>query len=134
MVILKRDTLSESDFLTALFISMVVYIVFWQKAIWPWYMIWLLPLGIMAYIKSQNEHIKKITAWITLSPLFFYFVWMFNFQITNKGDATMNLWFYYYMVLSIFAYPAYNLLKLRRVGFNIDKPNTATSNTLLFKK
>lgn len=134
MVILKRDTLSESEFLTALFISMVVYIIFWQKAIWPWYMIWLLPLGVMAYIKSGNEYLKKITAWITLSPLFFYFIWMFNYQITSRGDATSELWFYYYMVFSIFAYPAYNLLKLRRVGFNIEKPDIATSNTLLFKE
>ncbi len=134
MVILKKDALSESEFLTALFISMVVYIIFWQKAIWPWYMVWLLPLGTMAYIKSGNEYIKKITAWITLTPLFFYFVWMLNFQITGGGDATMNLWFYYFVVLSVFAYPAYNLLKLRRVRFNIDKPNPATSDTLLFKK
>lgn len=112
-VILKKDILSEPEFLTALFISMVVYIVFWQKAIWPWYMVWLLPLGIMAYVKSGNQYIKKITVWITLSPLFFYFVWMLNFQITNGGDATSKLWFYYYMVLSNFAYPAYNLFKWR---------------------
>ena len=134
MVILKKDTLRELDFLTALFISMVVYIIFWQKAIWPWYMVWLLPLGIMVYVKSQNEYVKRITAWITLSPLFFYFVWMLNFQITDRGDATMYLWFYYYMVLSIFAYPAYNIFKLRKVKYDIEKPNAANGNTLLFKK
>ncbi|TSC85042.1 MAG: Uncharacterized protein G01um101413_426 [Parcubacteria group bacterium Gr01-1014_13] len=134
LVILKRDTLSESDFLVALFISMVVYIIFWQKAIWPWYMIWLLPLGMIAYIKSGNEYLKRITAWVTLSPLFFYFMWIAYYQITKGGDISPKLWFYYYIVLSIFAYPVYNLLKLRKARFNIDKPNTASGDALLFKK
>ncbi len=121
LVILKKDTISESEFLTALFISMVLYIIFWQKAIWPWYMVWLLPLGIMAYVKSGNEYMKKITAWITLAPLFFYFVWILNFQLTGGGDATAQLWFWYYMVLSVFGYPVYNLIKLRKINFNIEK-------------
>ncbi len=119
MVILKKGIFSESDFLVALFISMAVYLIFWQKAIWPWYVAWLFPLGLMAYIKSQNQYLKNITAWITLSPLFFYFVWMLNFQITDGGDATIALWFYYYVVISIFVYPIYNIFKLRKQNFNI---------------
>lgn len=125
MVIFKKDTLGESDFLSAVLVSMVVYIVFWQKAIWPWYMVWLLPLGIMAHIKSRNECMRRVVAWITLSPLFFYFVWMFHYQVTDGGDATINLWFYYFVVLSVFAYPAYNLFKLRKTGFGIAHPAVA---------
>ncbi len=130
MVILRKDIFSESEFLSALFVSMLVYVIFWQKAVWPWYIIWLLPLGIVAYVKSENNYIKKITAWITLSPLFFYFIWGFYYQITSGGDATSKLWFYYYFVISIFVYPMYNLFKWRKTGYGINKLDVVKSNIL----
>ncbi|MBP6859526.1 MAG: hypothetical protein KBC69_02820 [Candidatus Magasanikbacteria bacterium] len=130
LVIFRRAVLSEVDFLNAFFVSMVVYMIFWQKAVWPWYTTWLLPLGIMAYIKSKNEYIKKITAWITISPLFFYFVWMLNFQITNGGDATMHLWFFYYVVISVFVYPSYYLYKWRMVNYNIEDSIAASGKSV----
>ena len=119
MVVLKKDVFSESSFLAAFFVSMAAYVIFWQKAFWPWYIVWLFPLGVMAYAKSQNEYIKKITAWATLSPLFFYFVWMLNYQITGGGDATAKLWFFYYVVLSVLAYPIYKIFKWRKKNFDL---------------
>ena len=65
-------------------------------------------------ILCEDKYLKRAAVWISLSPLWFHVIWLFNYLVTNGGDAAGKLWFYYFMVLSIFAYPGYNLFRWRK--------------------
>ena len=105
-VILKKEKMSEMDYLKAISVSLIIYLFIWQKSFWPWYLSWLAPLVLI--IQYKDNIFKKIFAWISIAPLFFYIPQMMN-------DADMHyLWFFYYVVILIMAYPLVQLFKSRK--------------------
>lgn len=116
LILFKKASWSETEFISVLLASLLVYMIFWHKWVWPWYMLWFFPLAIIANVINVSKYLKRAAIWIILSPIFFHVIWLINFKLTG-GDANAQLWFYWYMVISIFAYPAYNLFKLRKIGY-----------------
>ena len=104
---------SAEQYMSASFVSLLSYILIWQKSLWPWYFVWLIPIGLVVYIKSQNIFIKKILVWITSIPVFFYLPWMMS-----GGDAT-GLQFFWYVFLGISFYPLYQLYCWRKIDYKI---------------
>jgi hypothetical protein len=118
-IIFYKQAWSEMGFVAALFVIFSTYIIFWQKAIWPWYVIWALPLGLIITFKSADKNIRKMIMWMSLSPLFYYVVYLINYLIT-KTDLTTPLWLNWFMVLSNLAYPAYCLVKWRKQDYKLE--------------
>ena len=115
LVIVRKDKFDEIWYYQAIFISLLIYTLIWQKSFWPWYLAWLMPIGLIAYLGGkQNIHLNKIIAWISLSPLLFYIP-----QMVANND-THHLWFFYYVVLVIMIYPIFNLLKWRKNDYQIN--------------
>lgn len=112
-LIFKKISWDDSAYLTAIFVTMLVYLFVWQKSFWPWYAAWLLPFGIILSVHKNNWYAHKIAVWISLAPLTFYPVWLINWFITG-ADGGSKLWFYYFFVLTVSGYPLYLLFKWRQ--------------------
>lgn len=121
-LILKRQTWQDLDYIAAIFITMLIYLFIWQKSFWPWYGAWLIPLGIILSL-AYNKYASSIIAWISLSPLTFYAVWLINWMAA-KMDGGSQLWFYYYFVLTVSAYPLYLLFKWRKDDYSLENKDS----------
>lgn len=118
-VILKRARWEDFEFYQAIFLSLFIFLFVWQKSFWPWYVAWLLPVGLLLYLKYKNIFLKKIIIWISLAPLVIYPVWIFVWKIW-KIDVSAQLWFWYFYVLTVSAYPLFNLVKWRKLNYKND--------------
>ena len=116
LVLLKREHWDDFDFYQAMFISLLVYLFIWQKSFWPWYIIWLMPIGLLLYLKHRNIFLRRILVWISLAPLIIYPVSFFVWQMSGVY-ATDYLWFYYFYVPVVSAYPLFNIIKWRKTGY-----------------
>lgn len=119
LIIFKKAKWSEQEFISSILVSVLTYMIFWQKATWPWYVAWAIPIGLVLISKYGMKYVRSIIVWISVSPLVFYIVWLFNWLFVGT-DATIKLWFFYYMVLSIYGYPIYLLFKWRRKNFSLE--------------
>lgn len=119
LIILKRVRWDDFDYYQAIFITLFVYLFVWQKSFWPWYVVWLLPAGLLLFLKHKNIFLKRIIIWVSLAPLVFYPIWIFALQ-TLGVYAENQLWFYYLFVPAVSAYPLYNFIKWRKLNYNND--------------
>ncbi len=108
LIIIKKATWDMPQYVTALFVTMLVYSAVWQKSLWPWYVAWLLPFAVLILRSRPQEHIRKIYLYLSIAPLFFYVPWMLE-----RGD-TQALWFFYSTVILIFIYPFAQLYQWRK--------------------
>ncbi len=113
LVLFKKIPLKESDYILAIFISLLIYLFIWQKSFWPWYITWIIPLGLIVYNHKKNIYLEKILIWLSLSPLFFYAIQMLT------STKTHQLWIFYYVVITIMAYPLWQLIKWRKNNYDI---------------
>lgn len=117
-VVLRRARWQPVDFIQAIFISMLVYLIFWQKSFWPWYISWLLPLGIILFFISAAKSLRWLTVWLSVAPLFFYIIWIFN-HVWRHTDAPSELWFYYTIVVGLWLLPVMKLAVWRKKHYEL---------------
>ena len=119
-VICKREDWSDTEFTAALFILFFSSLALWQKAIFPWYLNWILPFGIITLVKFRNKYLERVAIWLSFTSLFSYVAWIF-YRFTTGLDAGLSLWFFWFMFLTIFAYPIYNFFRWRRENYKLDQ-------------
>jgi alpha-1,6-mannosyltransferase len=107
-ILIKQNIWQPINYISAIFVSMLIYLSVWQKSFWPWYIAWLLPLGLIIFLNNRLFMLNKILVWISLSPLFFYAVWAIN-HATRNTDAPSELWFQWLIVCVIWVYPLIQL-------------------------
>ncbi|EKE06855.1 MAG: hypothetical protein ACD_18C00255G0001, partial [uncultured bacterium] len=119
VILLKKKKWDSSKYILATFISLLAYLLIWQKSFWPWYMTWILPFGILSFLLFENKLTKNIIIWISTIPLFFYIPQLIF------GDNTTYLLFYYFVFFVILLYPLIQLFKWRKNNYEleIDKTN-----------
>lgn len=111
LILSKKIKLTPIEYIQAIFVTMLLYLFIWQKSFWPWYVVWLLPLGLI--LLSKNKYINKIFIYISLVPLLFYIPWMATATNAHK------LWFFYYAVGLVMIYPLFQLYKWRKKDYAI---------------
>ena len=119
LILLKKYSMTAEQYIQMIFFSLFVYLSIWQKSFWPWYAVWLIPLGILAYERSRNVLLGRLLIWLSFAPLSFYPVWLFN-SLVFGTDAVEEFWFQRLFVVLVWAYPLYVFLKLRKNSFNLD--------------
>lgn len=112
LIIAKKIKMTDAFYIQAIFITMLVYLLVWQKSFWPWYLTWIIPLGLVVYMFNKNIFLRKILLWISLVPLLFYLPWML------LGGDTTSLFFYWYVVILIAVYPIFQLWHWRKTGYD----------------
>lgn len=112
-VLVKKIELTSRDYLSYTFITLSVYLLVWQKSLWPWYLIWITVLGLAVYLMTRNERLKKIIMYLSLAPLTFYVPWML------LGDKVISPVFYWYIFVTIIMYPLYQLFLWRREDYKL---------------
>lgn len=117
-ILIKQNIWQPINYISAIFVSMLIYLSVWQKSFWPWYIAWLLPLGLIIFLNNRLFILNKILVWISLSPLFFYAVWAIN-HATRNTDAPSELWFQWLIVCVIWVYPLIQLCRWRKSGFEL---------------
>ncbi len=115
-VIRKKEHLAPYEYVQMMFISLVVYSSLIQKSFWPWYIIWLLPFGVIVYEKTKNVLLGQLLTWLSLAPLSFYPIWQLNWAIF-KTDAAATTWFWWVLFILIWVYPLSRLIKMRKSNF-----------------
>jgi hypothetical protein len=112
-IILRKTKWRPEQFLSASFIGLLIYLIVWQKSLWPWYPAFIMPLGLIAYARAGNIYLKKILLWLGLAPLFFYAPWMMF-----GGDTTITVFYWYsFALLSVF--PLIQLWRWRRADYRL---------------
>lgn len=119
MILLKKYSMTPENYVKMIFFSLFVYLALWQKSFWPWYVVWLIPFGILAYERPCNVLLGRLLIWLSLTPLSFYPLWLLNWHLRGT-DAVGELWFQQLFVVLVWAYPLYVLFKLRRNNFNLE--------------
>jgi hypothetical protein len=119
-IIWKKMQWQTGDYILAIFLSMLIYISVWQKSFWPWYVSWLLPIGIILLPIFENRYLKKIVVWLSIAPLYFFVIWTINYVLRGT-DAAPELWFNYAIVLLVWAYPLFLLVKWRRDRYIVNR-------------
>ena len=117
LIIIRKKVGDGNFFIRAIFVSLLVYVAVWQKSFWPWYMVWLLPLGLLAFQENSSIFFKKILIWLNIMPLIFYPIWLLN-HFVRHTDAPGELWFWYVVVGLVMVYPLYQLYQWRKKGFS----------------
>lgn len=112
-LIIRKIQWQPIQYMSAAFISLLVYLLVWQKSFWPWYVYFIIPIGLIVYIKSQNIFLKKILLWLSLAPIFFYLPWMLS------GGDTIRLSFFWYVFCLVSVFPLFQLWKWRKVGYQL---------------
>ena len=109
----KKENWSNISYVNSIFLTLFIYLFVWQKSLWPWYAVWLLPLLIIMIQDLKNVGAKKIFIWLSVAPLFFYIPWM----LMDKSE--FQLWFSWLSVLLIVAYPLVELFKWRKNSYGL---------------
>lgn len=112
LVLRRKLVWQPGQFYHAIFITLLVYLAIWQKSFWPWYVSWLLPLGVLALVLRAKSG-TQIMRWLSVMPLGFYAVWLLN-HILRGTDAPSELWFYWVVVVLVWAGPLAWLWQWRR--------------------
>jgi len=118
LIFLRKKKWRNIDFIQAIFVTMLSYLFLWQKSFWPWYVIWLIPVGLIVFAETKKVFVKKILIWISLSPLSFYMVWIVNKFIVGS-DAYGQNWFNFFSFFVIMLYPLIQLYKWRKQNYDI---------------
>lgn len=128
LILLKKYSMTPENYVQMIFFGLFIYLSLWQKSFWPWYVAWLIPLGILVYERSRNVLLGRFLIWISLVPLSFYPLWLFNWYV-RKTDAVGELWFQQLFVALVWAYPLYVIFKLSKKNFNLDSAVEAENNS-----
>ncbi len=119
----KKITWSTGEYITAMFVFLLVYLLVWQKSFLPWYGLWFLPFGLILYSIYKNILVFRITRWLMIAPFVYYLLWLIDWYLT-RTDAAAEIWFCWSIVAIVFLYPLHNLLVWRKNSFEI-KESTA---------
>ena len=112
-VLLRREKMFPLDYFRLTFIGLAVFIFVIQKSVWPWYVIWLLPFGLICRLNNGDKKFNNLLAWLGAGPLLFYCLWFY-------GDNMLgNYWFFTCAMLAISIYPLYLLISLRSKGYRL---------------
>lgn len=118
-VVLRQTVLSDVGFVQLITVSMLFYLSLWQKSFWPWYVIWLVPLGLVIVHITGHQVYRRIFCWLSLVPLVWYIIWLPNW-IFRGVDIAGELWFWWLYVLLVWAYPLWQLYTIRKHNFLIE--------------
>ncbi len=122
-IVRKKIIWSTSEYITAMFVFLLVYLLVWQKSFLPWYGLWFLPFGLILYSIHKNVFVLRITHWLTITPFVYYVLWLIDWYLT-RTDAGNEVWFYWSIVVIVFLYPLHTLLVWRKNSFEIKESST----------
>lgn len=132
LIIRKKLVWSSGQYVGAVFVFLLTYLLVWQKSFLPWYGLWFLPFGIILYSIYENPYVLRITRWITITPLVYYLLWLIDWFLT-RTDAGNELWFYISIVAIVFVYPLSVIIEWRKSRFQMDKERLVeTKNMVVF--
>ncbi len=112
----KRNFLNQEIFVY-IFLTLVLFLLIWQKSFWPWYIIWLLLFAVLAGLELDNGYLYKICRWLFAVPLAFYPIWYINWLLRGT-DATPELWFNFVFTGLVVFYPLLYLFRWRQKKYN----------------
>lgn len=115
-ILIKRDRWQEGEYIQAMLIFLLVYLMIWQKSFWPWYGTWFISLGLIAYQTYGNSTILKIIAWMSAVPFIQHAVLLTD-ALAGNPRAGSTLWFYATITIAVLAYPLYLLFRWRQKNY-----------------
>lgn len=115
-VLRGKKIVSFDTVIGAIVLTYLIYLMVWQKSFWPWYVTWFIPLGLVWYGRTGVAWVRSLLIYLSIAPLCFYPVWAIGWFVFGDDPGT-HLWFWYYVVLSVWGYPALLVLRARRQAF-----------------
>ncbi len=116
-ILIKREQWQDGEYVQAMLIFLLVYLMIWQKSFWPWYGTWFISLGLIAYQAYRNPTLFKIIAWMSAIP-FVQHIILLTDSIAGDPKAGSTLWFYASVTFAVLAYPLYLLFRWRQKNYS----------------
>lgn len=116
-ILFKKDYWEDGEYLQAMLIFLVAYLMIWQKSFWPWYGTWFISLGLIVYSIYRNPVLFKILAWVSAVP-FLQHIILLTDSIVGDPKAGSTLWFYATVTLTVLVYPLYLLFRWRQKNYS----------------
>lgn len=117
-ILLKKARWSTAEYVLAMFVFLVVYLLLWQKSFWPWYGTWFIPFGLLVYIVLNKLQVLKLSAWLSSVPIVHHII-LLGDALRQNPNAGSDVWFYWVIVVSVIAYPLFILYRWRKVGYSL---------------
>lgn len=119
-ILIKRERWEDGQYVQAMLIFLLVYLMIWQKSFWPWYGTWFISLGLIAHSVYRNPTLFKILAWMSAVP-FIQHIILLTDSIAGDPKAGSTLWFYAAVTLTVLVYPLYLLFRWRQTNYSTDE-------------
>lgn len=118
-ILRSQKKLTLETMLLSVVLTYLLYLMLWQKSFWPWYVTWILPLGIPLVVGESRQWLRSLLRHISIAPFIFYPVFLGAWFMIGI-DTASQLWFWYVIVFSVWGVPAYLLWKARKHGYGLD--------------
>lgn len=107
-IIIGKKKWDSIEYVSAMVVTMLVYILVWQKSLWPWYVTWLLPCMLYIILICNNKNLENIYVYLSIAPLFFYVPWML------MGGDNHTQWFNFMVIGVMCLYPLWGIYQWRK--------------------
>jgi len=115
-ILFKKARWEDGEYVQAMIIFLLAYLLIWQKSFTPWYGAWFIPLGLIAFQKYRHPYMMKIITWFSSAAFIFHIVFIIDWFSKDPG-AGGQLWFNYLIVGSIVMYPLYLIFRWRQKNY-----------------
>jgi hypothetical protein len=119
-ILFKCGQWEDGEYVQAMLIFLLVYLIVWQKSFWPWYGTWFISLGLIAYYAKRNSTLFKIIAWMSSIPLIQHIILLTD-SISGNPKAGSTLGFYASVTIIVLVYPLYLLFRWRQKNYSADE-------------
>lgn len=109
----KKIQWSEFEYVQAVYCTLLVYLLVWQKSFWPWYFAWLIPFGLIVTWFRPTNYNRALLAALSFVPLLFYVPQQW------QGGRVDTLPMAYFVSLVILAPPLYWLWQWRQKKYDL---------------
>ncbi len=128
-ILLGRKAWPLPTYTLAMTLTMLVYLMIWQKSFWPWYVTWLLPFALITIALRPQRILNKIFTHLSVAPFWFYLLFLPVWYIGGYQDPTPTVWFAVLITAVVWLYPALLLLWWRVSRYDLDVDDQAPTPT-----
>ncbi len=101
------------DYIQAVYVTLLVYLLVWQKSFWPWYFAWLIPFGLILTMCKPVSLNRTLLGALSFAGLLFYVPQQWN------GGGVDILPMAYFVTLGIIVPPLYWVWQWRQKKYDL---------------
>lgn len=107
---LAKCSLLPTFILHALYVSLFVFLLVWQKSLWPWYIAWLIPFALLSLQSEDNVYYRRIFIFLSVSALYFY-----PLAHVLKNNSELRLFWGSVLIMTVYPLVQYVIIRRKKM-------------------